>query len=125
MGHWDATAAGTETEGAKQYYGTIALSTVERMGDFHVCEGGVTALAVIAKVTTPVCSEKHAADLHIETMQGIATEFVPKAIEVLRQMQTIFEMTAADPKTSDEVSQRVLKCRRLGRYPTDPTAITA
>ena len=121
----DATAEGTDDEGASKHYGTIALSNFEKMGDFHISQGGITALAVITRVTTAACSEKHVADLHIEAMQQVPAACVPKAVHMLRQLQSMAEMTAADPSASSEVAERQVKCRRLLRWPTDTTANTA
>ena len=121
----DATAEGTDNEGASKHYGTIALSNFEKMGDFHISQGGITAIAVITRVTTAACSEKHVADLHIEAMQQIPPASVPKAVHMLRQLQSMAEMTAADPSASSEVAERQVKCRRLLRWPTDTTASTA
>ena len=116
----DATAAGSDNEGAKKYYGTMALASFATMGDFHLCNGGTTVLAVIAKVTTALCSDKHAADLHIETQQVVPKDAVPAAIQMLQQMQTIFDMTAADRNPSTEGLERPGKCRRLNAYPSEP-----
>ena len=114
----DATAVGPDS---RKYYGTVALSSFEKMGDFHISEGGTTVIAVITRVTAAAYSEKHAADLHIETMQRIQADSLPKAVHMMQQMQSIAEMRAADPSTSNEVAERQVKCRRLLRWPTEST----
>ena len=114
----DATAAEPDN---KKYYGTVALSNFAKIGDFHITDGGTTVLAVITRVSAAAYSEKHAADLHIEIMQRIQEDVVPKAVYMIQQMQSIAAMRASDPSTSNLVCEKLAKSRKLGRWPTEST----
>ena len=109
-----------ERSDAEKYYGTVALSSIEKMGDFHISElAGTTVLAVIARVSAPTYPA-HAADLHIETLQRLppSAEVLRKVKHFMRQMQSIAETRAMDPSASDEAMGKQVKCRKLWRWPT-------
>ena len=116
----DPTAEGSDAE---KYYGTVALSSIEKMGDFHISEPGTTVLAVIARVSAPAYSA-HAADLHIETLQRLppSAEVLRKVKHFMRQMQSIAETREMDPRKSDEADGPQVKCRKLWRWPTADAA---
>ena len=96
------------------------------MGDFHISEAGTTttALAVITRVSAPTYTEKHAADLHIETLQRLppSAEVLRKVKHFMRQMQSIAETREMDPRKSDEADGPQVKCRKLWRWPTADAA---
>ena len=119
----DPTAEGSDAE---KYYGTVALSSIEKMGDFHISEPGTTVLAVIARVSAPTYPA-HAADLHIETLQRLppSAEVLGKVKHFMRQMQSIAETRALDASVSDEGLLRQAKCRKLTRWPTAETTSDA
>ena len=110
----DPTAERSDTE---KCYGTVALTSIEKIGDFQISElAGTIVLAVIARVSAPT-HPAHAADLHIETLQRLpqSAEALGKVKHFMRQMQSIAATRAMDPSASDEP---LLKCRKLGRWPT-------
>ena len=117
----DPTAEGSDAE---KYYGTVALSSIEKMGDFHISEPGTTVLAVIARVSAPTYPA-HAADLHIETLQRLppSAEVLGKVKHFMRQMQSIAETRATNACSSDARLYRASKCRKLARWPTNPQTV--
>ena len=120
----DATAEGTDSE---KFYGTVALSSFARSGDFHINEGGTTVLAVISRVSAPTTSAlKHEAELHIEAVQRLpqSQEVLRKAAHVMRQMQSIASTRKTNAGSSDEDIKRAGKCRRLMRWPTNKSPET-
>ena len=72
----DATV-GAATELTKNaQYAAVALRTAEKANDFTSAKDAA-ALAVISKVIAPAKPEQHAADLYVETMEGVLKEDIP------------------------------------------------
>ena len=113
----DATA-GAATELTKDnWYGTVALCTVEKVTDFSAAKDA-TAMAVISKVVAPSKPSQHTADLYIEAMEIVPKDDIANTMGMMRKLQRISDVQSADPATSCEVAWQQRKCRRLLRYPT-------
>ena len=90
---------------------------VEKVTEFSTAKK-TKAIAVISKVVAPSKPQQHAVDLYIEAMEVMLEQNIPRAVEMMRQLQRISTAQSADPATSTEVAWQQRKCRRLLRYPT-------
>ena len=84
----DATVGAATDLTKKAQYAAVALCTVEKVSDFSSAKDAA-ALAVISKVIAPAKPEQHAADLYVETMEGVLKEDIPRCVGMMRQLQRI------------------------------------
>ena len=76
----------TEHTEQRKKYGTVALCTVEKVGDFTATRGA-TFMAVISKVVAPT-NPQRAADLYVEAMEMVLPDKTAAAADMMSQMQS-------------------------------------